>query len=291
MFLWKGQSPLQLSLRVKSRALRAGLTPTQWCVSSIPWSRSVYSSILLFCIAGIYPRLTFNYVSQDNLLSQSLKCWITGVFHQGQPGHRRAGHMILLYCRGLGHEKGRSLLSLCSLPTPWSFPSQVTRGWTTRGPWRLQVWKEQCLLGPPFGTSLLRSLPALSRSYAIVWSESYGTLAILKASSFHFFLNDSSWFKGIHWTWFPSWNLLPKPLLEIFQLRNKSLHIWWWLSSWSKKGLLHRSCDTQKWTVHLCCRPRLWILPRVAFFLPPNITGVATGANSVHSGNDTMKVI
>lgn len=66
--------------------------------------------------------------------------------------------------------------------------SQVTRGWTTRGPWRLHVWKEQCLLGPPFGTSLLKSLPALSRSYATVWSESYRMLVILKASSFHFFL-------------------------------------------------------------------------------------------------------
>lgn len=194
----------------------------------------------------------------------------------------------------------------CRWPTPmlWGKPSykssltmryfrfsQVTRGWTTRGPWRLQVWKEQCLLGPPFGTSLLKSLPALSRSYATVWSESYRMLAILKASSFHFFFffNDSSWFKEIHWTWFPSWNLLPKTLLEIFQLRNKSLHMWWWLSSWSKKGLLRRSCDTQKWTVHLCCRPRLWILPRVALFLTPDITGVATGANSVHSGNNTMK--
>lgn len=110
-----------------------------------------------------------------------------------------------------------------------------------------------------------------------------------KLISFFFFFNDSSWFKEIHWTWFPSWNLLPKTLLEIFQLRNKSLHMWWWLSSWSKKGLLRRSCDTQKWTVHLCCRPRLWILPRVALFLTPDITGVATGANSVHSGNNTMK--
>lgn len=88
----------------------------------------------------------------------------------------------LLKCYGESHPTNLLLQCVHILLFPFS---QVTRGWTMRG--RLQVWKEQCLLGPPFGTSLLKSLPALSRSYATVWSESYRTLAVLKASSFHFF--------------------------------------------------------------------------------------------------------
>lgn len=77
----------------QDKGVERGLTPLQWCVSRILWSGGVYSSILLFCIAGIYPRLTFNQVSQADLLPQSLKCWITGMFHQGQPGKISLPHI------------------------------------------------------------------------------------------------------------------------------------------------------------------------------------------------------
>lgn len=153
----------------------------------------------------------------------------------------------------------------------------MTRRWTRRAPRRLQVWKEQCLLGPPFGTSLLKSLPALSRSYATVWSESYRTLAILKASSFLFFflmtvvdLKKFTELDSHHETFSlkPCWRSSRSETSPFI------------FGDCSLAGQRRDHCvdhATLRSGQSICCGPRLWILPRVALSPPKHHWGCYKG--------------